>query len=95
MRIFAVAEPLIDYAAQVKQYSCDVCVGLLLGWMAIRIIAATSTSGQKMRWMALTLSGAIGIWFSHPAIFVLGGIGLTLLFASVQKSLGASCRWCC
>ena len=40
---------------------------------------------------ALGAAGAIGIWFSHPAVFVLGAIGVLLAFEAIRdRNIGQS-----
>ncbi len=61
-----------------KQYSTDflVSVGLLL-FAAEAFKDATDDPPPGMKEiLPLALAGALAIWFSHPAIFVLSGIGL-------------------
>jgi Dolichyl-phosphate-mannose-protein mannosyltransferase len=67
------------HIAEAKQYSTDlfVAVGLLL-------LAARSFGGDigysmnTKSLLLLAIAGAAAVWFSHPAIFVLGGIGAAL-----------------
>jgi hypothetical protein len=65
------------YASQTKQYSTDVlmAVGMLLvthGW-----IWGRKNVGMTRRRMGVIAGcGAVAIWFSHPIIFVLAGIGV-------------------
>jgi hypothetical protein len=72
--LFAISPLVIHFTNQVKQYSSDIAILLLLTWTALwarqRALDARST-------VVLAGVGALAIWFSHPAIFVLAGIGLT------------------
>ncbi len=84
--LFAIAEPLVYYSTEVKQYSSDVAVELCLWWLADRV-AALGAGGHAearepfrlSRLGALGLAGTTALFFSHAAVFVLGGIGLALL----------------
>ncbi len=83
--LFAVAAPLIYYSSEVKQYSSDVFMALLLLWLATKSLFTTDST-EKREQFALALAGAVAIWCSHPALFVLAGIGGTfLLQASFEK----------
>ena len=66
--LFAVSPYLAGYCAEFKQYESDAALAVLLTLLA--------RSGRLM-WLAL--AGAVGVWFSHPAVFVLGGVGSALL----------------
>jgi hypothetical protein len=68
LALFAMSPSLIYYSSEVKQYSSDVMVALLLLYLG--------TSGRAM---LLGVFGAIAVWFSHPAIFVLAGIGFVMV----------------
>lgn len=69
----AISPHLISHANHVKQYSSDVAITLLLLLIAHRALA----TGCDIRWVALlAVTGALGLWASHPAVFVLGGIGM-------------------
>jgi 4-amino-4-deoxy-L-arabinose transferase-like glycosyltransferase len=69
LALFAISPVLIYYASEVKQYSSDVAFALLLVYLAV-----------TERILLLGICGAVAIWFSHPAVFVLGGIfGVLLL----------------
>lgn len=77
--LFAIAEPLVYYSAEAKQYSGDVAVELALWFVASRIDAGS----LRLRGAVLLgLAGAAALFFSHTAIFVLGGMGLVLLAAA-------------
>ncbi len=71
---------LISYSGEAKQYGIDVTVGLLvvtLGANALRL-------GLSLR-RALILAavGALAVWFSHPAVFVLAGVGTTIILKEI------------
>jgi hypothetical protein len=68
LALFAGCWQLVNYSHFMKQYSSDVA------WAVALVLAAL-----RWRLAALGILGAVAIWFSHPAIFVLAGIGVTLL----------------
>jgi hypothetical protein len=73
--LFAVSWSLTYYASELKQYSSDVLVTLLLLLVAGKCL----NDDPKPKHLAiLAFTGAIAIWMSHPAIFVVFGIGLAL-----------------
>lgn len=70
--LFASLHYLVYYSSEVKQYSSDVAIALLCCLISLRLLS------QKLGIydvIILSLVGAIAIWFSHPAIFVLAGVG--------------------
>jgi len=70
--LFAISPPLIYYSSELKQYSSDVAIALLLYLLAL---TAPPSRWNNLRIAALGLIGLTAIWFSHPALFVLAGIG--------------------
>ncbi len=73
--LFAISDPLIYYSSEAKQYSSDVAIALLLFLVTIYILA------QKMTAPRIALFGVLGataIWFSHPSVFILVGVGASL-----------------
>lgn len=71
---------LISYAGECKQYAGDatVTIGLFLAAMGV-------LQGRGgWRWALLAFGGAIAVWCSHPAVFILGGIGTALGLQAVQ-----------
>jgi len=73
LALFALSEPLVFYASELKPYSTDVLVGLLIAWPALLVVRRGASS---RRLAALGAAGALGPWFSLPAPFVCGGAGL-------------------
>ena len=82
--LFASVNGLVYYAAELKQYSLDVAVALLLLAVALAVESRPLT---VRRALALGGVGAAAVWVSHPAVFMLAGIGTTLLvWALVQRN---------
>lgn len=78
--LFVTSGTLIYYSSEVKQYSLDVMITLLLLTASFHII----DSGQKF-WQLLLfgLLGSLLVWFSSPAVIVLGAIGITWTLTSL------------
>ena len=75
LSLFAILDPLVYYSSETKQYSSDVALVLLLFWL----IAYYEANPQSLwRLMLLGGVGTVAIWFSHPVIFMLGGMALYL-----------------
>jgi hypothetical protein len=74
--LFAFSDSLVYYSSEVKQYALDVLVTLA-------IYAAVFSTRCKSLTPQLTLilagTGLIGVWFSHPAVFILAACGAGLL----------------
>lgn len=72
----AAATPhLLYFAGELKQYSSDVMFALMLTLIAIRI----EEVGSELRRVAIFgLLGAVALWVSHSAAFVVAGITLVL-----------------
>ncbi len=72
----ATVEPLVYFPTEVKQYSTDVAVAMLLLYAALAVdwSAVGLWSG-----LALALGGAAAAWFSHPGLIVLGSLTIALL----------------
>jgi uncharacterized membrane protein len=71
------------YWADAKQYSTDV-----LATVALLLCAAEAFPAENTRRkITLIVVGAVAIWFSHPAVFVLSGIGVAAVIRwFAQKS---------
>jgi hypothetical protein len=89
LALFAVSAPLTYYASEVKQYSSDVAGALLL--IAVGLPALEERLSPA-RAAILAATGALAIWFSHPALFVLAGIGLCVLVSRLRQGDRAGLR---
>ena len=80
--LFAISYKLIFYSSEVKQYSSDVAIALLLYATMVSIHAA----GLNLaRVLSFGIIGAVALWFSHPATFVLAGIGVSMSVCLMYK----------
>jgi hypothetical protein len=81
--LFALSPSLVYYSSEVKQYSLDVAIGILIYCLALR--------GSRSEWSNLRIGlfgllGAASIWLSHPATFVLAATGATFtIVLATQK----------
>ncbi len=84
--LFATSDSLIYYSSEAKQYSSDVTVALSC------YLLAEHLGGELpvRRLLGVGVLGALLVWFSHPAIFVLSGIAL-----SYTLGLGVKGEWKC
>ena len=76
--LFAISPSLVYYSSEVKQYSGDTAIAILLYWLTVE--------GSKSEWKfwrsaLAAVAGAIAIWFSHSSVFVLAGVGTTIAVA--------------
>ena len=79
--LFAITDSLIYYSADAKQYSIDVASVLLVWICACRFLRAPG--GRTALWYGL--SGALTLWLSHAALFVLAGTGCALALHFLWK----------
>ena len=82
--LFAILYPLVYYSSEVKQYSLDVAVALAILLSALAVLREDRF--RPGRYVALALVGALAVWLSHPAVFVLAGVGAVLLVSPGDAS---------
>jgi hypothetical protein len=75
LALFVAAGPLIAFTSQVKQYSTDVAIAVLLLWLALDLERGV-VSRRRSLWAGM--AGAAAVWFSQPAVLVLAGLGVVL-----------------
>ena len=78
LALFAVLDPLVHYATEVKPYELDAALALAGTWAGLAVLQEHSGPRAARAAWALALVGVPGVWFSHPLIFVLAGVGLAL-----------------
>lgn len=100
LALFSFSERLIYYTSELKQYIFDVFVLLALLLVFLYATPKEEKNAQQGRdWIPLSLAGIVAVWFSHPSVFVLAGIGLTLLWQNrnnqrkLMRVLLVICGW--
>ncbi|HLK33109.1 MAG TPA: hypothetical protein VKT29_08460, partial [Terriglobales bacterium] len=78
---FALSRPLIYYSSELKPYGSDPAVSALL-WLTAFWTLAKPT---RTRIAVLGLAGVLATWFSYPALFVLSGLGLTIVWWTLAE----------
>jgi len=97
MALFALNPKLIYYSSEVKQYIGDVAVTIVVLLLAARYFEKPAFRSLGI----LTLAGCLALWLSHPALFVLAGVGFGILITSFKKrdyhgfiyTVGMGCAW--
>ncbi|MCE7859689.1 MAG: hypothetical protein DYG86_07855 [Chloroflexi bacterium CFX2] len=96
--LFSASHTMIYYSSELKQYSSDAMIGLLLVYLASLCMA----EGARLRNIILLgFAGFISILVSHPSIFFLPAIGFLLViqnwmerdFRKVRWLIGAGISW--
>ena len=90
--IFAASAYVVRHSAEVKPYAQDLAVSLLLLWIAW---ALYRRSDSVLRWIALILAAALAVWFSYPAVFVVGAATMLLAWGLWRKRSGRLLVWSC
>jgi hypothetical protein len=80
--LFAISDPLIYYSAEAKQYSSDVALAMFLFWLAGYVLERESS---VVRALIVSIPGAIVLWFSQPAAFVLAAVGVSWFFDLILR----------
>ncbi|MEM3101502.1 MAG: hypothetical protein QXT99_09150 [Candidatus Nitrosotenuis sp.] len=80
--LFAILNPLVSLSSELKPYTGDVAIALLLYVVTIYIQSRKLTAFQII---LLGGFGAIVVWFSHPSVFILLGVGITSGFSCLLK----------
>jgi hypothetical protein len=86
---FALTYRPVYYASEVKQYSSDIFIAILLMWLGVWFMK--DLTHKKI--LLLGLIGAVSIWLSHPAIFTLAGIGISLIISAFVRREYKSVVW--
>lgn len=89
--LFAISEPLLRYSSELKQYSSDVTIALSI--YLLGLICIQKEARFVLSLFLLSIAGAILIWFSYPAIFSLGGMGITLTLYYLEDKKWHHVAW--
>lgn len=83
LMLFAFSDPLIEFSSELKQYSCDVFISILV--LIMLFYLKTYRNLGYISTIGCGLLGAIIIWASHPAIFLLAAVGVATIYDSYSK----------
>ena len=81
--IFAILQPLVYFSSEAKQYSFDVFIAVAILLLAVKIADITQFKFSQV--LLYGLCGAVTVWFSHPAVFLLAGAALILVLDAYRK----------
>jgi hypothetical protein len=89
--LFAISPPLIRYAAEVKPYAGDVLACLILITLGVDLQESDRWTTPRLGWFAAT--GAVLVWYSFPAVFVMVALGAYLIISKARGgNRGAALR---
>lgn len=80
--LFAAGAHFIRYGAEVKQYSTDIVVSLVLTLLALRLLEESS----RRPFLIAGLVGMTVVWFSQAAVLVLAGLGAALALNALHRA---------
>ena len=80
--LFAFGRHTLYFATELKQYSSDIAIALILFWFLTKIGHKILNSREILGYALL---GSLVIWFSHPSIFMLAGIEGYYLLTAASK----------
>ena len=90
LAVFAISTNLVYYSSELKQYGTDTLIVLVLLYLAYRCLQETA---RPRDFLMLGAGGALAVWMSHPAAFVLAAIGITLLIEKLTGKLKIPFFW--
>jgi len=85
--LFALLPTLIGHGAELKPYSTDLAAAVILTLVAFGLRERGATAGRHLR---AALAGAVAVWFSQGAVFLVAGLGIALLWLARQDRIRGS-----
>ncbi len=82
--LFVSLPKLIYYSTELKQYSSDVTTALILCLLLIQI---GENKIGNLQIFTLSIVGSMAIWFSHPSILILAGLGISYFIIGIKNGL--------
>lgn len=83
--MFAVLGRPIYYGSEAKQYGGDAFFAALLLLLAVPVVRGEPGVRHGVR---LALAGTVAVWFSQPAVFVLAGVAVAVMYAGTWRAAG-------
>ena len=88
--VLAVSPPFLYFSSDVKQYSTDAAVALMLLWGALALAERRALGWREVAAAAAAAAGAL--WLSHSAVFVVASSGAVLLALAFARRDWSSFR---
>ncbi|MBI5093012.1 MAG: glycosyltransferase family 39 protein [Candidatus Hydrogenedentes bacterium] len=87
LALFAASTSFIDFSANLKQYTLDAAVTMVILLCADQVVRrSTASPGNARQSLAVFgIAGAVAVWFSFTAVFVLAAAGLCLASSSLLR----------
>ena len=86
--LVAIGVPFIRFAAEVKQYECDLLAAIVLPLLLLKVLEREAST---QRLVITGLAGFAVIWFSQASVLVMAGLGMALALecsVSREKKIG-------
>ncbi|MEX2214540.1 MAG: glycosyltransferase family 39 protein [Phycisphaeraceae bacterium] len=80
--LFALSEPFIYYSVELKPYSLDAMLAMLLVWAAARVLQNGYRAGDGV---IFGLIACLGLPFSYTQVFMIAVVGGTLTLAAFKQ----------
>jgi len=80
--LFVLSAKLIYYSSELKQYSSDVLVALVILLTAQKCL---EVNANKRALVVFGVSSVLAIWFSHPILFVIAAVFLALVLSLFER----------
>ena len=82
LALFCFNASLIYYSSENKQYASDVMFALILLLVAHPLL---QDYAKTRDYILLTCAGLVSMWLSYPSVFVMTGIGITLMARQIFR----------
>ena len=90
LALFCFSATLIYYSSENKQYSSDVMFTLIL---LLAVHPCLEDAAQPKNILKLAAIGIVAMWMSHPAVFVMAGIGIALPVRQISRKDWPGLLW--
>lgn len=76
--LLALAPTAVSFAVEYKQYAID---SFATAWILAALAPLLLGEASRKQYIHAAIAGAVSVWLSFPAVFVLAGSGLAMLWA--------------
>lgn len=73
--LFSISDFLIYYSSEVKPYSSDVFISILI----LYVVFYYDSRNSRVSSTVCAITGALAVWVSYASVFVLSGLSITLI----------------